>query len=132
MPSELKGTLPNTISTLSKLTSLHINGVDLLTDDSRISGTIPDSIAKCTDLKYLLLPGNRFSGTIPNLAATKLEGLDISLNEMTGNLDNVAALSTLSSIDLSSNVLQGTIPDNMSRMTELETLRLNCNGLSGV
>jgi hypothetical protein len=51
---------------------------------------------------------------------------------MTGNLDNVAALSTLSSIDLSSNVLQGTIPDNMSRMTELETLRLNCNGLSGV
>ncbi|XP_068639584.1 receptor-like protein EIX2 [Aristolochia californica] len=79
------------------------------------------------------LSSNNLSGEIPELS--RLSGLlvlDLSKNRLTGNIpDNIADLKELISLDVSENKLSGEIPSPISTMSFLSYLNLSNNNLSG-
>jgi Leucine rich repeat len=80
-----------------------------------VSGTIPTELGQLTELWEVDLSMNRLNGTIP----TELGLLSSSLFQ------------TLSSLWLHQNELVGTVPSELSALTELTSLRLSDNALTG-
>ena len=76
-----------------------------------LSGTLPSSIEKLTQLEYLTINSCDLYGKIPNSI---------------GNLSNLIGL------DLDSNKLSGTIPSSLKNCSQLYDLTLFSNQLSGV
>jgi Leucine-rich repeat (LRR) protein len=79
---------------------------------NKLYGSIPGSICNATNLRFLDLSDNYFSGTIPRC-----------LTEMSGALLQV--------LSLRRNNLNGTIPDTFSESCNLHTLAINKNHLEG-
>uniref|UniRef100_A0A5B7AMS9 non-specific serine/threonine protein kinase n=1 Tax=Davidia involucrata TaxID=16924 RepID=A0A5B7AMS9_DAVIN len=82
----------------------------LILNDNVINGTIPQSIANCTNLIWVTLSNNRLTGEIPS-------GI--------GNLINLAIL------QLGNNSLTGAIPPEIGKCRSLIWLDMNSNALSG-
>ena len=82
----------------------------LILNNNRISGTIPLSLANCTNLIWVSLSSNLLTGKIP-------AGI--------GNLHNLAIL------QLGNNSLNGQIPAELGKCQNLIWLDLNSNGFSG-
>lgn len=73
----------------------------------RTTGSIP-SLAVCSNLTYLVLHYNNFSGTCPNLAANqKIFYVDLSYNSLTGNIPGFKNLSSLTYLYLYNNQFTG-------------------------
>jgi Leucine-rich repeat (LRR) protein len=113
--NDLTGSIPSEIGSLSNLLLLTL-------DDNSITGNIPTSIGKLNKLEALQMQNNKLTGTLPTelQLLTTLESLDLSgqrtLDEwggITGVLLPFAGMANLTRIDLSSNSLTGTIPDNL-------------------
>jgi Leucine-rich repeat (LRR) protein len=69
-----------------------------------LSGSIPSSIDKLTNLRYLALWYNKFSGSIPTniLTLTALESLDLAINKLTGTIpSSLVMLNTMKRLDIS-------------------------------
>jgi Leucine-rich repeat (LRR) protein len=79
---------------------------------NKLYGSIPGSICKATNLQFLDLSDNYFSGTIPQC-----------LIEMSGALLQV--------LSLRRNNLNGTIPDTFPESCYLQTLAVNKNHIEG-
>ncbi|XP_062171110.1 receptor-like protein 43, partial [Alnus glutinosa] len=79
---------------------------------NKLYGSIPESICNATNLRFLDLSDNYFSGTIPQC-----------LTEMSGAL--------LQLLSLRRNNLNGSIPDTFSESCNLQTLAINKNHLEG-
>ncbi|RWR91196.1 LRR.XII-like protein [Cinnamomum micranthum f. kanehirae] len=99
--------------------------------DNRFSGVLPSSIANLSSqLTYLLLEQNQISGTIPsgieNLA--NLIYLTMDENIFTESLGN---LTRLYQLYLHGNDLQGSIPWSLGNCKSLEELFLSRNNLNG-
>jgi Leucine-rich repeat (LRR) protein len=62
--SGLDGGLPSDIGRLKKLRYLSVNNFD--------TKTLPQSVSQLTAIEYLSLNANEFTGTVPDLSATKL------------------------------------------------------------
>ncbi|CAN8260605.1 unnamed protein product [Cochlearia groenlandica] len=103
-----------------------------------LSGPIPSDFANLTLLRYLYLQGNAFSGEIPSFlftlptiirinlgenrltgripgnvdSATQLLTLYLERNQLTGSIPNITIL--LQQFNVSSNRLNGSIPDSLS------------------
>ncbi|KAJ4755092.1 Leucine-rich receptor-like protein kinase family protein [Rhynchospora pubera] len=89
-----------------------------------MNGTIPKSLAKCSNLIWLSLSGNRLTGGLPegfgNLQ--KLAILQLNKNELTGNVPAELGLcQNLIWLDLSSNDLTGPIPPSLAAQAGLIT-----------
>lgn len=98
--NQLRGEVPNMLRF-----SLQSN-VDL--SENNFEGPLP---LWSSNVTTLYLRGNRFSGTIP--------------------LDIGTALPLLTDLDISKNSLNGTIPSSIGNMTELTTLVISSNNLQG-
>ena len=94
----LNGNLPN-LSALSELATLKLDG-------NQLDGAIPSNISNLSNLEYLHLHNNRFSGPIPDIS----------------NLTNLTELL------LQNNQLDGEIPTSL-KIDNLETLNLDYNKL---
>lgn len=119
--------LPDSLSGLVKLRKLNVGGnefrwfplpifsmtnlewLDMRKNNFR--EPIPRSIGRLVNLKYLNMASSSFTGEIP-----------VEL----GNLVNLKE-----TLDLSSNLLVGSIPSRLGRLTALERLLLNSNRLEG-
>jgi len=88
--TSISGTIPDSISALTKLTILDLDQRFCGTCPS-ISGTIPDSISALTALGGLYLDSTSISGSIP---------------------DSISALTALTDLDLCSTSISGTIPQS--------------------
>ncbi|OAY69413.1 putative leucine-rich repeat receptor-like serine/threonine-protein kinase [Ananas comosus] len=149
----LNGSIPPEISRLRKLERVyllnnfltgeippslgeipHLGLVDF--SGNRLSATIPDTFANLTQLRRLMLHNNMLSGAIPPSLGNcmNLEILDLSHNRLSGIIPaDVAALSSLKLfLNLSSNLLEGPIPLELSKMDMILALDLSSNNLSGV
>lgn len=112
----------------------HLGLLDL--SKNALSGNIPDSFANLLQLRRLLLYENRLSGTIPPSLGkcVNLEILDLSHNRISGVIPGeVAGLTSLKLyLNLSSNLLHGHVPLELSKMDMVLAIDLSSNNLSGV
>ncbi|XP_057544848.1 putative leucine-rich repeat receptor-like serine/threonine-protein kinase At2g24130 [Amaranthus tricolor] len=148
----LNGSIPHELSRLKKLERLYLGNNSLsgeipssfgdmphlgLLDLSRnkLTGSIPKGLANLAQLRWLLLYENHLSRPIPPSLGEciNLEILDLSHNQLSGIIPSeVAGLSSLTLyLNLSSNLLTGPIPLELSKMDMVLEIDLSTNNLSG-
>ncbi|XAR65568.1 Non-specific serine/threonine protein kinase [Bertholletia excelsa] len=82
----------------------------------------------------LVASGLGLSGLIPETTIGKLEKLeflDLSMNNITGLSSDFWSLGSLNTLNLSSNLISGTLPGNIGNFALLETIDLSNNKFSG-
>ncbi|XP_042050154.1 probable LRR receptor-like serine/threonine-protein kinase At1g06840 [Salvia splendens] len=124
--NQLSGYLPPELALMPNLTILQL-------DNNNFAGTgIPDSYANFTKLVKLSLRNCSLEGTIPDLSSLRrLLYLDLSVNQLTGKIMGNRLAQNITTIILSHNELNGSIPSNFSSLPRLQKLALNNNLLSG-
>lgn len=133
----------------NRVTGILLSNHKSASDNMKLSGSIPiEHISKLSQLKYLHLSNNKFSGTIPAKigsvsGTTKYLGnlLELSLdgNQLTGSGNpsissipsNLANLNNLKTLNLHNNSLTGPILSHLGNLGNLERLRLDNNLFTG-
>ncbi|KAK9691134.1 hypothetical protein RND81_09G178000 [Saponaria officinalis] len=105
--NRLTGPLPDEVGGLVNLQNLFVS-------DNLLSGEIPSTLGSCVELEGLYMQGNFFQGLIPKaLAYTSLRSLqflDLSRNNLSGNIPESLQGLHLKLLNLSYNNLQGEVP----------------------
>ncbi|KAF8749626.1 hypothetical protein HU200_012644 [Digitaria exilis] len=129
--NKITGTIPEGIGDLVNLEYLSM-GQNLL------EGSIPTSISKISMLGRLYLQnnklGNAFGGVIPStLSSCPLEQLDLSNNVLEGRIPNeLFLIPTLSvSMRISQNLLSGPLPSELGNLQNVASLDFSDNRISG-
>ncbi|KAF3945553.1 hypothetical protein CMV_028085 [Castanea mollissima] len=123
--NQLVGPLPNHVSGLNLL-------IDLSLRSNFLNGTLPSWLFSLTSLVTLTLDHNQFIGEIGEFKYNNsLDYLDLSYNMLQGSIpSSISRLVNLTYLSLSSNNLQGSVPSSISRLVNLTTLYLSSNNLS--
>ncbi|WP_064966589.1 leucine-rich repeat domain-containing protein [Tenacibaculum ovolyticum] len=126
----LTGSIPNTICNLTKLESINIGGTDM-------EGAIPSCLFNIASLRSVKIFGNYSNGKVltldlPNDLSnlTNLTSLSLSLVDLSSEGEfptSILQLTNLESLDLYSNRLTGDIPAEISNLTKLENLSISNN-----
>lgn len=118
---------PTTFPDGCKLESLDLSA-------NYLTGSFPDSIAKCANLTYLSLWGNGFNGFIP-AGIGKLpviETLILGKNSFDRRIPSALTNCTkLQFLDISSNMFGGDVQDTFGRLASLRYLVLHHNNYTG-
>ncbi|TYJ39175.1 hypothetical protein E1A91_A04G048500v1, partial [Gossypium mustelinum] len=127
--NSLSGTLPNDMCQhLPKLEGLYLSWNEL-------SGNIPSSMGKCSNLKNLSLSYNQFMGIIPRNIGnlTRLQELYLGSNNLEGQIpEEIGNLLGLELLNLKAiKGLTGQIPTLTFNISSLKTINLSNNSLSG-
>jgi len=119
--NNLSGSIPNAINQLSNLTSF-----ELLHNE--LEGEIPDGIGELVNLRFLNLRYNNLSGALPQSLSNLTELFELILhdNSLSGQVPDLSALAKLDWIDLTNNNFTGNIPD-LSNLPSLSFLYLSGN-----
>ncbi|KAK1389234.1 putative LRR receptor-like serine/threonine-protein kinase [Heracleum sosnowskyi] len=119
--NRIRGSIPKEIGNIDTLE-------ELVLDSNQLEGTLPVNLGNLSRLKRLLLSANNFSGTIPkaygnlkNLTDFRIDGNGLSgkIPDFVGNWTNITRL------DLQGTGMSGPIPLNISRLKNLEQLRIS-------
>ncbi|KAJ0238009.1 Phytosulfokine receptor 1 [Hirschfeldia incana] len=123
---KLSGTLSESLGNLDQMKVLNLSR-------NFIKDSIPLSILNSPTLQTLDLSFNDLSGEIPQtLNLPSLQSLDLSSNNFIGSLPrSVGNLSSLLRLDVSWNLLSGEIPDVFHELTQLKYLSAQSNRLTG-
>ena len=92
---------------------------------------ITTNAARADSVTRLYLPLNNLSGPLPDLSAlSQLRDLRLHENELSGEIPDLSALDSLNKLNLSRNRFSGSIPD-LSALDRLEWISLSHNDLTG-
>jgi Leucine-rich repeat (LRR) protein len=122
------GKLPESFKNLTKLETVWLAS-------SGLTGEFPGFVTGMSEMVWLDLSNNSFTGSIPpaiwNLP--KLQVLYLYSNNLAGNvvIDGAIGATGLIEIDISYNELTGAIPEKFGSLTKLKNLNLNTNSFSG-
>ncbi|CAL9218815.1 unnamed protein product [Arabidopsis halleri] len=150
--NNITGRIPESLSNLKNLTDFRIDG-------NSLSGKIPDFIGNWTLLGRLDLQGTSMEGPIPASISNLKNLTQLRITDLRGptspfpdlqNMTNMerlvlrnclisepipeyigTSMSMLKLLDLSSNMLNGTIPDTFRSLTAFNYMYLNNNSLTG-
>ncbi|XP_057831354.1 putative leucine-rich repeat receptor-like serine/threonine-protein kinase At2g24130 [Cryptomeria japonica] len=127
--NKLEGSIPSEIGQLQ-----HLGLLDL--SHNQLSGKIPDSLCRSQQLRYLFLEHNNLSENIPVSleGCQKLELLDLSHNKLGGRIPHevIASLKNLQFyLNLSWNSLEGSLPQEMSKIVMAQAIDVSGNRLNG-
>ncbi|PKI52850.1 hypothetical protein CRG98_026681 [Punica granatum] len=149
--NNLSGWIPNCWgnATFNFISGKHRNFSSMMELDlshNLISGSIPPSIGENLEVEYLFLNDNLLTGPIP-ASLCKLRSvslLDLSRNKLSGWIPNCWGnatfnfisgkhrnFSSMMELDLSHNLISGSIPPSIGENLEVEYLFLNDNLLTG-
>ncbi|KRH08969.1 hypothetical protein GLYMA_16G184800v4 [Glycine max] len=126
----LQGEIPQIISSLQNIKNLDLQ-------NNQLSGPLPDSLGQLKHLEVLDLSNNTFTCPIPSPFANffeflkNLQVLNLGANSLTGDVPvTLGTLSNLVTLDLSSNLLEGSIKEsNFVKLFTLKELRLSWTNL---
>ncbi|KAL0338705.1 UNVERIFIED_CONTAM: Receptor-like kinase TMK4 [Sesamum angustifolium] len=122
----LKGPLPENFNQLSMLSNIGLNRTSLVESCHLL---VVGAIAGSAQLKNLTLMSCNLAGPLPeflgNMSSLESEG-------MTGPIDVMATMESLTSLWLHGNHFSGKIPDNIGNLVSLQDLNLNKNDLVGL
>ncbi|CAM6105987.1 unnamed protein product [Calypogeia fissa] len=118
---QLVGTFPE--NTLSRLNELRY----LILPNNSFSGSLPSDLSTLTGLLQFWAQNAQFSGSLPTLPV-KIGMLNLSHNRLTGPIPDLSGLTNLTRLDLSGNHFQGNIPNLPAN---LQVLNLSDNSLIG-
>ncbi|XP_076905231.1 polygalacturonase inhibitor-like [Bidens hawaiensis] len=125
----ISGQIPPEVGDLPYLQTLEFRKLTNLT------GQIPSSITKLTQLTMLRLSWTNLSGPVPSFISqlTNLNFLDLSFNNLTGTIPpELAKLTKLNGLHLDRNKLTGVIPESFGTFTgSVPDLYLSHNQLTG-
>ncbi|PON92271.1 Tyrosine-protein kinase [Trema orientale] len=105
--------------------------IELAASGSGLSGSIPDTtIGKLTKLQNLDLSNNKITGLPADLwSLGTLKSLNLSSNQISGSLpNNIGNFGLLERLDISSNNFSGAIPETIGSLVSLQILKLGRNG----
>lgn len=135
---QLSGSFPDGLGNLTLLEGLNLGG-DSYHGSNSFEGTLPSTLNNTCNLRVLYLNENLIGVEIkdlmdklPSCTWNKLEELDLSYNDITGNLDWLGSQTSLTSLYLSWNKFSGHLPLLIREMANLTTLILHNNNISGV
>ncbi|KAI0527614.1 hypothetical protein KFK09_003219 [Dendrobium nobile] len=139
--NKLEGTLLNETSQFLRLKSLRLS-------NNLLEGELPLVIGTYPDINAIDLSLNKLNGQLPPslFSSARLTNLNLSFNRFTGpifqdKLNTESASpdapllpylnSSLVSVDLSNNLLSGSLPREMISMSHLQLLNISTNNISG-
>ncbi|URE36687.1 LRR receptor-like serine threonine-protein kinase [Musa troglodytarum] len=126
--NSLNGSLSLEVGKLASLNVLNLA-------HNQFSGAIPASMGRLSKLYELRVSQNLFSGSIPVELGQLQElqsALDLSFNDLSGGIPlSLASLMKLEDLNLSHNSLTGEVPRQIGEMSSLVTLDLSRNDLQG-
>ncbi|CAH8317977.1 unnamed protein product [Eruca vesicaria subsp. sativa] len=122
----LVGPLPQTLSGLTQLVSLDLTA-------NRLTGSLPSWITELKSIEQIEIFKNSFSGELPKAMGnmTMLKSFDASTNKLTGKIPDGLARLNLVSLNLFENMLEGALPESITRSKTLTELKLFNNRLTG-
>ncbi|XP_022636200.1 receptor-like protein 12 [Vigna radiata var. radiata] len=130
--NSLEGGVPKSFGSTCTLELLDLS-YNKLSEDLTV---IFNHLSGCSrySLRELYLGQNKVNGTLPDFSIfAKLETLDLSINQISGNLPKtLELLRSLKQLYLDSNKLNGTISEDLRFPRKLEILSLRSNSLKGV
>mmetsp|Transcript_30596 Transcript_30596/g.72170 ORF Transcript_30596/g.72170 Transcript_30596/m.72170 type:complete len:697 (-) Transcript_30596:205-2295(-) len=120
MNLDLVGTIPAALGELTTLTTLGLG-------KNKFNGPIPESFSRLTNLRILGLDGIGLTGNIsPVLKLSNLEALYLEDNNLTGEIYK-NEWSKIEELDLSNNVIDGGIPEDILNNQNLHVFDINRN-----
>ncbi|PIN24397.1 Serine/threonine protein kinase [Handroanthus impetiginosus] len=125
--NSFSGYLPDSIGNFSS----SLEQLDL--GNSRIKGRIPKEIGNVTNLAFLYLDNNEFTGFVPfTIEGLKnLQVLNLRGNKLSGPIpDGICHSPNLGELTLSKNKLYGPLPACLGNVTSLRYLHLDSNELN--
>lgn len=103
--------------------------------DNFLFGPLPDDLGQCRTLSRVRMGQNYLSGSVPTgfLYLPELSLVELQNNYISGQLSNEksSASSKLEGLDLSNNRLSGALPGAIGNFSGLKNLLLTGNGFSG-
>ncbi|XP_010261133.1 PREDICTED: probable inactive receptor kinase At5g10020 [Nelumbo nucifera] len=156
----LSGSFPNLANQFQRLISIMISSNSIIGElpsefgtyprlsivdfsFNELTGPIPSGFFTSLTMTKLNLSGNKFRGTIPLQGShttellvlpsySQMESLDLSCNLLTGSLPSeIGNMERLKLLNLSRNTLSGEIPSAMNKLSGLEYLDLSNNNFKG-
>ncbi|XP_042013360.1 receptor-like protein 36 isoform X2 [Salvia splendens] len=131
--NQFSGPLPNEIGNITSLTTLEL-------DNNEFSGNIPEEVFLLNNLRWLDIGYNRLRGSLPKeieffkdrSSTTECYLFYITIT-CTGSIPSAAFVnqSSLLSLELSSNNINGEIPPSICNLRSLQVLLLSYNSLRG-
>ncbi|KAJ9679640.1 hypothetical protein PVL29_021538 [Vitis rotundifolia] len=126
--NELRGSIPNAFGNMTTLAHLDLSS-------NQLDGEIPNSLRDLCNLQVLLLSQNNLTGLLRKdyLACSNntLEVLDLSHNQFKGSFPDLSGFSQLKELHLEFNHLNGTLPESIGQLAQLEVLSIPSNSLRG-
>ncbi|OAY76129.1 putative LRR receptor-like serine/threonine-protein kinase [Ananas comosus] len=123
--NEISGQLPEAVARLQQLQILNLS-------DNALVGVLPANLTLLRNLTVASLAGNYFSGGIPGVALDALQVLDLSSNLVNGTIPPDLGGRSLRYLNLSYNRLAGPIPPELgAKIPANSTIDLSFNNLTG-
>jgi Leucine-rich repeat (LRR) protein len=100
-----------------------------------LTGTVPTELGKCRNIIHVDFDDNSLTGDVVPLIdsfSISLESLDVSRNLLEGTIPtSVGTLTKLSFLDLLENQVGGTLPSELGLLNQLEVLNIAYNEFTG-
>jgi len=122
--NNLVGQIPEEIGDLTAIISVDF-GLN------KLSGPLPKSFSTLSKMYAMSLKENQFTGPLDFSQMTGLQFAHLDFNSFSGTLNSFCPCSTLKVLGLVNNQMYGQIPDCFVGLTQLQTLQLGGNKLSG-
>jgi len=122
--NNLVGTIPPELVAIQQIVSLDFSS-------NHLTGTIPPNFWHLSKMYALSLKDNDLSGVLDLRYMPDLVFAHLDYNHFEGPLDSFCTCKNLKVLGLTNNKINGTIPNCFASFTQLETVQLSGNSLTG-
>lgn len=120
----LNGTIPSSLGQCSSMLAVEVY-------NNSLSGEVPEGLWTLQSMMIMRLYNNQLSGQLPEELGSNLSRVEMSNNYFSGKITNVSSWRNLQVFAASNNLITGTVPLELTSLSQLNTLLLDGNQLTG-